>query len=200
MKTEGGVGRWVARVVALLATASLLGVGVAIATMVRPDSDSHADDRALLAEPTPTPTPQKKAEHRRKAKHPQLTKSQRAARAAAVVELRQRGFHPVRLADWHARQTLRVLLGTQRAGGPRQAFFFVGRRYIGNDATSPSAKLRVGDQSTRTITLVYSVWRRGDKACCPHGGATRVRFHWDGGKLSPLGAIPDAVARRPAVA
>jgi hypothetical protein len=185
----------VARIVALLATAALLGVGVAIATMIRPDSDSNASDQALVAEPTPTPAP-----HKAKAKKskPRLTKSQRAARGAAAAELRRRGYRPVRLSDWHAHQTLRVLLGAQ--GSARQAFFFVGRRYIGNDTTTLSARLRVGRQRSRTITLVYSVWRSGDKACCPHGGTAQVRFRWEGGRLRPLGAIPEAAARRPAVA
>ena len=104
----------------------------------------------------------------------------------------------MRLEDWHARQTLRVLMGTQ--GGQRRAFFFVGPRYIGNDATTPSAKLRVGKQDKRAVTLVYSVWRRGDRACCPHGGTARVRFRWEDGRLLPQSAIPEAAARRPAAA
>ena len=115
-----------------------------------------------------------------------------------MAELRRQGYKPARLADWHARQSLRVLIGTQ--GGQRRAFFFVGRRYIGNDATTPSTKLRVGKQDKRSVTLVYSVWRRGDRACCPHGGAVRVRFRWEGGRLQPQSAIPDAAARRPAAA
>jgi hypothetical protein len=184
--------------VALLATAALLGVGVAIATMVRPDSDSHANDQAVLAEPTPTPTPHRAKKAEKKASKPRLTKSQRAARTAAVAELRRRGYRPVRLSDWHAHQTLRVLVGRQ--GDGRQAFFFVGRRYIGNDSSTLSGRLRVGGQSSRTVTLVYSLWRSGDKACCPHGGTTRVRFRWEGGRLRPLGAIPNAAARRPAIA
>lgn len=196
MTTRGAVRRWAARIAALLATAALLGVGVAIATMVRPDSESKAHDQAVTAEPTPTPTTSSKT-HR--AKHtPRLTRSQRPARAAAVAQLRGRGYHPVRLADWHARQTLRVLLGAQSAGGPRRAFFFVGGRYIGTDAATPSAKLRVARQRARSITLVYPIWRRGDKACCPHGGSARVRFEWDGSRLTPGGAIPDAALRRPA--
>jgi LppP/LprE lipoprotein len=197
-ESRGGVGRWVARGMAILATAALLGVGVAVATMIRAEADSSAEDQALVAEPTPTPTATPKPE-KRKAKRT-LTKSQRAARRAAVAELRRQGYKPVRLADWHPRQTLRVLLGAQSSGGPRRAFFFVGRRYIGNDATTPSTKLRVGKQDKRSVTLVYSVWRRGDRACCPHGGAVRVRFRWEGGLLRPQSAIPDAAARRPAAA
>jgi LppP/LprE lipoprotein len=195
MESGGRVGRWIARVLAILATGALLGVGVAVVSMIRAEADSNAEDQALVAEPTPTPTP--KAKPKKKAKRATLTKSQRAARTAAVAELRQ-GYKPVRLADWHARQSLRVLIGTQ--GGQRRAFFFVGRRYLGNDTTTSSAKLRVGKQDKRSVTLVYSVWRRGDRACCPHGGAVRVRFRWEGGRLQPQSAIPDAAARRPAAA
>jgi hypothetical protein len=196
MESGGGVGRWIARVLAILATGALLAVGVAVISMIRSEADSKAEDQALVAEPTPTPTPKPKP--KKKAKRATLTRSQRAARATAVAELRRQGYKPVRLADWHARQSLRVLLGTQ--GGQRRAFFFVGRRYIGNDTTTPSSKLRVGRQDKRSVTLVYSVWRRGDRACCPHGGTARVRFRWDGGQLRPQGAIPDAAARRPAAA
>jgi hypothetical protein len=190
----GGVGRWIARVLAILATGALLAVGVAVANMIRAEAGSSAEDHSLIAEPTPTPTPKPK----HKAKRAQLTKAQRAARNAAVAELRRQGYKPVRLADWHARQSLRLLIGTQ--GGQRRAFFFVGRRYIGNDATTPSAKLRVGRQDKRSVTLVYSVWRPRDRACCPHGGTVRVRFRWDGGQLRPQSAIPPAAARRPPAA
>jgi hypothetical protein len=197
MDSGGGVGRWIARVLAILATGALLAVGVAVVTMIRAEAGSGSDDQALITAPTPTPTATLKPE-KRKVKRRTLTKSQRAARAAAVAELRRQGYKPVRLADWHARQTLRVLIGTQ--DGQRRAFFFVGRRYIGNDTTTPSAKLRVGAQDKRSVTVVYSVWRSGDRACCPHGGTVRVRFRWEGGSLRPQTAIPDAVARRPAVA
>jgi hypothetical protein len=183
-------------VLAILATGALLAVGVAVTSMIRSEAASKAEDQALVGEPTPTPTPKPKP--KKKARRATLTKSQRAARTAAVAELRRQGYTPVRLADWHPRQSLRVLLGTQ--GGQRRAFFFVGRRYIGNDTTTPSSKLRVGKQDKRSVTLVYSLWRRGDRACCPHGGTARVRFRWDGGQLRPQSAIPDAAARRPAAA
>jgi LppP/LprE lipoprotein len=197
MESGGGVGHWLARVVAVVATAALLAVGVAVFTMIRTEASSSADDQALIAAPTPTPTPKPEKE-RKKPRRPKLTKAQRAARNAAVAELQKQRYKPVRPADWHARQTLRVLIGTQ--GGLRRAFFFVGRRYIGNDTTTPSGKLRVGKQGKRSVALVYSVWRRGDRACCPKGGKVTVRFVWEDGRLRPQSAIPDASARRPAVA
>ena len=194
---SGGVGRWTARVLAILATGGLLAVGVAVFSLIRTEASSSADDQALLAGPTPTPTP-KPEKARKKPKGQTLTKAQRAARNAAVAELQKQGYKPVRLADWHARQTLRVLIGTQ--GGLRRGFFFAGRRYIGNDATTPSGKLRVGKQGKRSVSIVYSVWRSGDKACCPKGGTVTIRFVWQGGRLQPQSAIPDAAARRPAAA
>src|SRR5262245_265602 len=197
MESGGRVGRWIARVLAILATGALLAVGVAVISMIRAEADSNAEDQALIAEPTPTPTPKAKAK-KKKARRATLTKSQRAARAAAVAELRRQGYKTVRLADYHPKQSLRVLIGTQ--GGQRRAFFFVGRRYIGNDTTTASTRLRVGKQDKRSVTLVYPTWRRGDRACCPHGGSVRVRFRWQDGRLRPQSAIPDAAARRPATA
>src|SRR3954451_17594224 len=100
MESGGRVGRWMARVLAILATGALLGVGVAVISMIRAETDSNAEDQALVAEPTPTPTPKPKP--KKKAKRATLTKSQRAARDAAVAELRRQGYKPVRLAHWHA--------------------------------------------------------------------------------------------------
>jgi LppP/LprE lipoprotein len=187
--------RLASRVIGVLATAALLGVGAASVAMVLAAVDGEEETptarpsaaAAPRATPTPTPTP--------KPRRPRLTAAQRAARVAAAGEVRRQGFEPVRLADWRPRQTLRVLIGRESGGTDRRAFFFVGRRYVGNDAPVPSARVRVGSQRRRRITLVYSLYEQGDRACCPHGGTARVSFGWDGASLRPLDAVPPPPAR-----
>jgi hypothetical protein len=71
-----------------------------------------------------------------------------------------------------------------------RAFFFVDGGYVGLDATSASGKLRAGRQLEREITLVYTLYEDGDRACCPKGGDTRVHFRWTGEALEPREEIP----------
>ena len=68
MESGGGVGRWIGRVLAILATGGLLAVGVAVVSMIRAEADSNAEDQALIAEPTPTPTPKSDAKKKRQAR------------------------------------------------------------------------------------------------------------------------------------
>ena len=119
--------RWPSRILGVLATAALLGTGVAIATMVIPKPEQEA-----AASSTPQavtePAPAKAG----------LTEAQKAARKAAVTTLNEQGFKPVRIADWHPEHTMRVLIGRDDAGAER-AFFFVKRRFVGNDDAAASA-------------------------------------------------------------
>jgi hypothetical protein len=75
-------------------------------------------------------------------------------------------------------------------GYGQQAFFFVNGRYIGTDASQPSATLRVVSQSDTEVTLSYPLYRKGDALCCPGGGQTKVRFQLNNGKLTALDPIP----------
>jgi LppP/LprE lipoprotein len=96
-------------------------------------------------------------------------------------------------SDYHADQTLRVLVGTRTGssdGHGQQAFFFVGGRYIGTDASEPSASVRVVAQGDTEATLAYSLYRAHDPLCCPGGGQAEVRFQLNDGRLVALGAIP----------
>lgn len=107
--------------------------------------------------------------------------------------LRARGFTPTNSADYHAKQALQVLIGRHIGSGDgygQQAFFFVNGRYIGTDASAPSATLRVVSQSDTEVTLAYPLYRSGDALCCPGGGQAHVRFQLNNGKLTPLDPIP----------
>jgi LppP/LprE lipoprotein len=115
--------------------------------------------------------------------------------SAAIAVLRAKGFSAQDTSDYHANQTLRVLIGTRADsadGYAQQAFFFVNGRYIGTDSSRPSAMLRVVAQSDTEVTLAYALYRKNDPLCCPSGGQAQVRFQLDNGQLTPLNPIPPA--------
>ena len=118
--------------------------------------------------------------------------------------MRTQGFEPVAISTYKPRQSLRVLIGRPKASmgvRGRRAFFFVREQYIGTDAASPSARLRVASQSSSAITLAYTRFAAGDKPCCPSDGTVKVRFSMGDGRLQPLDPIPPAAAacRRPSI-
>ena len=87
------------------------------------------------AAPSATPRRRHAAEGRAKLG---MTKTQQAARRAAVQTLDEQGYEPVRLADWHpghdpARADRRDDTGAERA------FFFVKRDFVGNDDATASS-------------------------------------------------------------
>jgi hypothetical protein len=119
--------------------------------------------------------------------------------ASAIAVLRQHGYAPNDTSQYHAGQTLRVLVGTRSPTGDgygQQAFFFVGGRYIGTDAAQPSATIAVVSQSDTEVTLAYPRYRPGDPLCCAHGGKAQVRFALNNGRLTPLDPIPPLSVRR----
>src|SRR3954454_21950415 len=95
--------RWPQRLLGLLATAALLGSGVAIAYMVLPDDQATAPPPSGAAVKAPAPS------------KPTMTKAQKRARHAAVAKVRADGYDVVRLADWRAGPKLKVLIGTTDA-------------------------------------------------------------------------------------
>jgi hypothetical protein len=179
-------------VLGLFGTAIVLAVGVVAATMVISGDDDKVVDEAPAA--TSTPTPKQPGKDAAK-----LTKRQREERRAAAEEVRSQGYAPVSLADYKVNHLLRVLIGKPVGTTPPglRAFFFVDGKYIGHDATSPSGKLRPGRQLEREITLVYTVYEDGDRACCPKGGEERVHFRWTGEALEPREDIPPDSERLP---
>jgi len=170
--------RWTRRLLGIAATAVVLAVGVATASLVMPDEETPA--RPLTSETAAKGKP-------------------RSPQSRAVAVLRRKGYRPLALSDYRADHRLRVLIGAPQGDTPRgrRAFFFVGKRYIGTDASSPSLRLRPGRQLDREITLVYTIFEPGDTGCCPTGGVTRVPFRWTGKELRPREAIPSADRRLP---
>ncbi len=175
--------RWPRRILGVLATAALLGTGVAIALMVIPKPEPEA------AAPPATPSPVEES-----ADKLGMTPSQKAARRAAVATLDEQGFTPVRVADWHPEHTLRVLIGRDDSGAER-AFFFVKRRFVGNDDATASATVRVRAARDNGVTLTYRLFGPTDQACCPKGERVKVTFRWQDGTLVPVGEVPPAFER-----
>jgi hypothetical protein len=176
--------RWPSRILGVLATAALLGTGVAIALMVMPE----ADEEKAATPATPGPTTDDAAAKAG------LTPQQRAARRAAVRTLTEQGFEPVKLADWRPESRLRVLIGRDDSGAQR-AFFFAGRRFVGNDDASASAAVRVVESRANRVTLSYRLYEPDDEACCPKGERIQVAFRWRDGRLVPLTDVPPAAER-----
>jgi hypothetical protein len=175
--------RWPSRILGVLATAALLGTGVVIAQMVIPKPDEET------AAPAATPPPVEES-----AAKPGMTPAQKAARRSAVNTLEEQGFTPVRVADWHPEHTLRVLIGRDESGAER-AFFFVKRRFVGNDDATASASVRVSSARENGVTLTYRLFGPADQACCPKGERVKVTFRWQDGTLVPAGEVPPAFER-----
>jgi LppP/LprE lipoprotein len=115
--------------------------------------------------------------------------------AAAVAVVKTHGYTPNDASEYHPNQTLRVLVGTRTGsadGYDQRAFFFLDGRYIGTDASQPSATVRVVSQSDTEVVLAYPLYRPHDPLCCPGGGRRAVHFQLNDGKLVPLQPIPPA--------
>ncbi|MHB8490989.1 MAG: LppP/LprE family lipoprotein [Solirubrobacteraceae bacterium] len=119
--------------------------------------------------------------------------------AAAVSVVRAHGFTPNEPSQYHADQTLRVLVGSRTGstdGYGQQAFFFLGGRYLGTDSTQTSATLSVVSQSDTEVTLAYPDYSARDPLCCASGASARVTFALNNGRLTPLQPIPPTSSRR----
>jgi hypothetical protein len=175
--------RWMLRVTGLLATAALLGIGVASALMILPDDRGAA----LGAAPTATPVKTPQAKKAKKARPKGPTKAQRLQRDAALAEIRRQGFTTLTPSDYDYRATLRVLIGRPvgDSGGGSYAFFFLADRFLAKDATAPSAKLRVAKTGKTTVTLAYYT----------SAGRTKVRFKLEGEQIVPLDPLPPPAER-----
>jgi hypothetical protein len=160
-------------------------VGVASYKMIRPDHRAAAS--AALA-PTVTPAPV----HHRKAAHHKprpLTHRQKAARAAAVAEVRRQGYTALRPSDYDPRATFRVLIGRPAgdSAGGAYAFFFRGGHYLGRDSLSPSASVKVIGQTRHSVVLAY-------RTCCP-AKRVPVRFRLEPQGVHALQAVPPSYLR-----
>ena len=192
---RSSLARWARRILGIAGTCVVLAVGIVSATMIM----SGDDEQVVPAAPAAIPPKKEKAKHKSEKDKSRLTARERNQRRRAADEVRRAGYAPVKLADYFPQHVLRVLIGKPVGTTPPglRAFFFVRDRYIGQDATTPTMKLRPGRQLTREITLVYTLYEPGDRECCPQGGDTRVHFHWTGDALEPREQIPPTSQRMP---
>ena len=173
----------------LLATAAFLGVGVASYMMIAPDERGGAAvELAPAATPAPTKHHHKAAAHKPQGPKP-LTKAQKAARANAVATLRNQGYTALKETDYDPRAMFRVLIGRPvgDAGAGSYAFFFNRTMFMGKDALSPSAKLRLVSSGKKNLTLGYGV-------CCPQK-TVKVHFRVEPQGVHALGTIPPSYQR-----
>lgn len=182
------------RFMGVVATGALLAI---FATAVITFMPERGEEAVVSAAPAATATPAPAKAKPKKAK-PKLTPSQRRDRAAAVTTLSGLGYRPVTLKTYDPKHVLRVLIGKGEAG--QRAFFFVGARYLGNDAADDSGSIAIARAGNRSVSLAYRTFKTDDKPCCPSGAKVRVLFRWDGKTLAPQTAIPPSSVRRPPAA
>lgn len=185
-RRRSGLRRWGRRLTGMVATAVLLGVGLATALMVMPDHRSAVDTfaEAPAAASTSAAAGRPAASKRR---HRGMTRAQKRQRTAAVGVLRDEGYRPLDARTYDPGHTLRALIGRADAG--QRAFFFARSRFVGHDAPEDSGRVRIVRSTARTVTLRYQLY--------PAGGSAQVRYRLEHGKLSRDDALPRASTRRP---
>jgi len=117
---------------------------------------------------------------------------QPGARTAAAIVLAH-DYTPNDIAEYHAGQALRVLVGTLSgtADGYRmKAFFFDGRRYLGTDVAEPSATIRVVSQSNDEVKIAYQLYTSHDSLEDYENGHSVVAFRLRDGRVTHTGWIP----------
>ena len=184
------------RILALAGVGGLLLVGLISLILVVGAAGGDDGEEEVAAQPTATATPSPTPTPKPTPTPIPLTPEQKAERQAAADVVASRGFEVVRLKDYDPRKTLRVLIG-RTTSGSHLAFFFVNGDYIGNDAQDPSAALRVAKRGDLQVTLAYGIYAPGDAADKPTGGPVRVRFMWDGTRLTPQDPLPVPEQRTP---
>lgn len=120
--------------------------------------------------------------------------------AAASRVVRSHGYVRTGPSGWRPCSKYNAIIGVAAGsadGYNQRAFFFYGTRYLGTDASAPSAAIRYAGRTATTISIRYALYRPSDPLCCPRGGSKLVRFHWNGSRVVPLDAIPSANPRAP---
>lgn len=163
----------------------------ASSTAAKPNKTATAPGATTATTGAPTTT--------RTASGPAFAEEQKKAgeegASAAAALVRAKGYTPNDTSEYHATQTLRVLVATRTGSGDgydQRAFFFVDGRYIGTDAKEPSASVKVVSQSDTEVALAYPLYRPNDPLCCPGAGQRVVHFQLDNGKLAAMDPIPPA--------
>lgn len=74
----------------------------------------------------------------------------------------------------------------------KAALFFYDGKYVGSDVPLGSESSQIGEtwRDDNIIAINYFLYRKDDPMCCQTGGATTVRFKWDGSKVATLDNIP----------
>lgn len=167
----------------------------------QPIAPAHRTSTQATGAASPQPSPRaatpSSASNRRSAPAPAFTRQSGSSEglSSAVRVLGGYGFVPSDTSTYDPEHTLRVLVGTRTGssdGYSHQAFFFEDERYLGTDASAPSAAMKVVSEADTEVTLAYSLYRPHDPLCCPSGGETKVRFQLDNGRLQALDPIPPA--------
>jgi hypothetical protein len=182
-------------------TASISAEGGAANAGSTTASSSATTGMGSHASSTGTTTAQSRGGSTRTAPSPAFTEhggsgtsgSQDESLTQAVAAVKAHGFTPEDTSQYRPNQTLRVLVATRTGsndGYDQQAFFFVDGRYLGTDASAPSAGITVVAQSDTEVTLGYRLYRPGDPLCCARGGQADVRFQLNDGRLVALDPIP----------
>jgi hypothetical protein len=181
----------------VLGIAGVVGLFVVLIVIVALIGGAGGDDNqeavatpTLQLTPTPTATPKPK-----KTPVP-LTPTEKLDRQDDMDVVSSRGFEIVDKHDWNPDDTLQVLIGKASSGG-YLAFFFVDGQYLGNDSTDLSAKLKIKRTNDLDVTLAYGIYQPGDDPLKPTGDPVFVHFRYEGGRVTPLQAIPAPEQRTP---
>ncbi len=193
----GGCGGSQTKTVSIAGAPAVTQSAPSTATTQRPPASTAPASTTTAAAPASTAGGTVAPGATRTAPEPEFTKSEQHSEglAEALALLKAKGYAASETSQYHANQTLRVLVGTAAGssdGYDQQAFFFVGNRYIGTDTKEPSATVKVLAQSDTEVALAYPLYRSGDPLSNPSGGETAVHFQLDDGKLTALQAIPPA--------
>jgi hypothetical protein len=99
---------------------------------------------------------------------------------------------PPATSMWVQGFKLNALVGDCGGGDGRaqHVWFFIGKRFIGNDAPNSSHEIIALWRDEETITFLYVLYRPTDPECCPTGGGAIVRFRWNGKRLVRLDRLP----------
>jgi hypothetical protein len=187
--------RTLSRVLGIAGVVGLFVVLIVIVTLIGGSGDD-SDNGQAAATPTATRTPRPTPTPKPKPTPVPLTPDEKLNRQDDIDVVRSRGFDVLNKRTWKPDDTLQVLIGKSSSGG-ELAFFFVDGQYLGNDSTDASAKLRVRKTDDLEVTLAYGVYSPGDEQEKPTGEPVLVHFRYEGGRVTPVEAIPAPEQRTP---
>jgi hypothetical protein len=186
--------RTLSRVLGVAGVVGLFVVLIVMVALIGGGGDDDGEEAAATPVVTPTPSPTRTPKPK-KTPVP-LTPDEKLARQDDIDVVRSRGFDVVNKHDWNPDDTLQVLIGKASSGG-YLAFFFVDGQYLGNDSTELSAKVKIKRTNDLDVTLAYGIYQPGDDPLKPTGDPVLVHFRYEGGRVTPVQAIPAPEQRTP---